>query len=150
MHELIIEKPDALRKHHKVTYTSLTFIFWLVIFYLWQPLISLVAWAFGYQFFHEHMIALGGYQGLLKVLSIYLQVILILGVVFLSWAKINQWRFRGKSRRNESTEIRNLEVAEYFKMDVGRLRSMVEQKNITLRITDDMEILSGQEAKCQP
>ncbi|WP_223668859.1 poly-beta-1,6-N-acetyl-D-glucosamine biosynthesis protein PgaD [Kangiella shandongensis] len=150
MHELIIEKPEALRTHHKVTYVSLTFVFWLIIFYLWQPLISLVAWSFGFKFFHEHMIRLGGYQGFLELLLIYLQVIAGLGIVFLSWAKINEWRFRGKNRRTQVARVRHNEVAEYFKVDVDSLRQMIQQKNIALRITDEMEVLSSDAIKCQP
>lgn len=149
MHELIIDKPEALRTHHKVTYISLTFVFWLIIFYLWQPLISLVAWSFGFKFFHEHMITLGGYQGFLEILLIYVQVVVGLGIIFLSWAKINEWRFKGKNRRTQVARVRHSEVAEYFKVDADSLRQMVQQKNITLRITDEMEIISGDAIKCR-
>ncbi|HFC29834.1 MAG TPA: poly-beta-1,6-N-acetyl-D-glucosamine biosynthesis protein PgaD, partial [Oceanospirillales bacterium] len=36
--ELIINKPKALNLNNKITSVSVTFVFWIILFYLWQPL----------------------------------------------------------------------------------------------------------------
>lgn len=141
MHELIINKPEALKTHHKVTYVGVTFIFWLIIFYLWQPFISLVAWYFGFQFFYDHMIELGGYKEFGSILLLYTQIIAGLGVVFVAWAKVNEWRFKGKDRRKEGALVTHQEVAKHFKIDSNQLSTLINSKNIALDITDDMEIM---------
>ena len=147
MQDLIIDKPEALRTHHKVTYVGVTFIFWLLIFYLWQPFISLIAWYFGFQFFYEHMIELGGYKEFGNILLLYAKVIAVLGLIFMSWAKINEWRFKGKNRRKEGVRVTQQEIADYFKMDMAKLNSLITAKTVSLDITDNMEIIVGSDKK---
>ncbi|AUD78760.1 poly-beta-1,6-N-acetyl-D-glucosamine biosynthesis protein PgaD [Kangiella profundi] len=140
MKDLIIDKPHSLKTHHKVTYLSVTFIFWAIIFYLWQPLISLVAWYFGFELFYDHMIELGGYKEFANILLIYLQVIVLLGVVFLAWAKINELRFRGKSRRKLVAVVTDSDIASYFRVEERQLKECMEQKTLSLDISDDRVI----------
>lgn len=140
MQDLIIDKPDALKTHHKVTYLSVTFIFWAITFYLWQPLISMVAWYFGFELFYNHMIELGGYKEFANILLIYLQIIVLLGAIFLTWAKVNERRFRGKNRRKLVAVVTDSDVASYFKVDVKELKQLMEQKTLALDISDDRVI----------
>lgn len=142
MEELIINKRESLRAHHKVTYFSLTFIFWGFIAYLWQPLVSLIAWLFGFQLFYEHMIELGGYQAFIDSLKLDFQIIAAICITLIVWAKVNQWRFRGKCRRTLSRRVRQDEVAEYFKVEPSSLHELIQQKNVTLQISDDKVITS--------
>ena len=142
MDELIINKKDSLRAHHKVTYFSVTFIFWVFILYLWQPLISLIAWYFGFQLFYEHMIELGGYQAFIDSLKLDFQIIAAICITLIVWGKVNQCRFRGKCRRTGGRKVRQDEVAEYFKVEPSSLHEMMKLKNITLQISDDKVITS--------
>lgn len=96
---LIINRPDLAPPGQKVTAWGITLIFWAALLYLWQPLLSIIAWALNIRLFYNHMILLGGYQTFLNLLSIYLTVIGLLGGGLVLWARINQWRFRGKERR---------------------------------------------------
>lgn len=139
--DFIIDKPEALRTHHKLTAYSLTFIFWFAIVYLWQPLISLIAWAFGYKIFYEHMIILGGYYGFLELLLFYVITIFILGAIFLLWAKVNQWRFRGKDKRAKSKDVQQSVVAEHYGVSADQHQQWMQQKQITILVTEDFQIL---------
>ncbi|ACV26594.1 poly-beta-1,6-N-acetyl-D-glucosamine biosynthesis protein PgaD [Kangiella koreensis] len=147
MKNLIIDKPEALKTHHKITYLSVTFIFWAITFYLWQPLISLIAWYFGFELFYNHMIELGGYKEFADILLIYLQVIVLLGAIFLAWAKINERRFRGKNRRKLVSVATDSDVASYFKVEGKLLKEMMEKKVLSLDISDDRVIKFEPEAK---
>ncbi|MBL4772174.1 MAG: poly-beta-1,6-N-acetyl-D-glucosamine biosynthesis protein PgaD [Alcanivoracaceae bacterium] len=138
--ELIIDKPKALNMQNKLTSFSFTFVLWLILFYLWQPLISLIAWGFGFKIFYEHMIILGGLEGFIEMLSIYFTIISILGGGLLLWAYTNKLRFRGKVRRTNMDKVTSVDVATYFKISKKKHDLWMKQKNISIAITDDFQI----------
>ena len=138
--ELIIDKPKALNMQNKLTSFSFTFVLWLILFYLWQPLISLIAWGFGFKIFYEHMIILGGLEGFIEMLSIYFTIISILGGGLLLWAYTNKLRFRGKIRRSNMDKVTSVDVATYFKISKKKHDLWMKQKNISIAITDDFQI----------
>ncbi len=109
--ELIIDRPDLVRPGQKLTAMGITLFFWGLLFYLWQPLLSLIAWGLNIHLFYNHMILLGGHRVFLRLLTFYLSVIACLGGGLILWARINQWRFRGKERRlarHSSTDLPRL------------------------------------------
>ena len=138
--EFIIDRPESLRIHHKVTALSLTFIFWFITFYLWQPLISLIAWALGFEVFYQQMIVEGGFKGFIDLVLIYGGIIVSLGIGFLLWAKVNQWRFRGKEKRTQPVAINAQQVADYFQIDYSIYQEWAEQKNITLLVENRFKV----------
>jgi biofilm PGA synthesis protein PgaD len=105
--DIIINRPDLLKSSQKYTALGLTLFFWGALIYLWQPAISLLAWAFNLNIFYEHMVVLGGYRTFLNLLVNYIIVISVLVGALLLWARVNQWRFRGVERRVgiEKTDI---------------------------------------------
>src|SRR5690625_5279565 len=112
--ELIIDQPHLVRPGQKATALGVTLLFWGMLLYLWQPLISLVAWGFNIRLFHSHMIILGGYQALVDQLLPYALVIACLGTALLLWARLQQWRFSGEGRRRASPEVKPAAMAEHF------------------------------------
>lgn len=98
---LIINRPDLVPSGQKLTAWSITLVFWGALLYLWQPLLSILAWGLNIRLFYNHMILLGGYQTFLNLLTIYLSVIATLGGALVLWARVNQWRFRGRERRRD-------------------------------------------------
>jgi hypothetical protein len=58
------------------------------------------------------MILLGGYRTFLDSMFAYLQIITLMGGGLIVWARINQWRFRGKERRQSlgDTNLQELQV----------------------------------------
>ena len=138
--ELIINKPKALNLNNKITSVSVTFVFWIILFYLWQPLISLIAWAFGFKVFYEHMIILGGYEGFLEMLFIYLVVILALGGTLIAWALYNKIRFRNKTHRRTVDVVTPKDIADFFKVDAKLQEKKKKKKNLTIFITEENEI----------
>jgi len=104
---LIIDRADLVPPGQKATAWGITLLFWGALLYLWQPLLSLIAWGLNIHLFYNHMILLGGYRTFLDLLAMYLSVIAVLGGGLILWARINQWRFRGKERRTglDSTDM---------------------------------------------
>jgi len=102
---LIIERSELQGKGQRVIYGGITLGFWLLWVYICLPLVSLLAWALGFNLLYTQMVLYGGYDGLLRVLGLYLLIIAILGGSLLLWAFYNYFRFRGVERRRASQVV---------------------------------------------
>jgi len=136
----VINKPQLQGKNQRYIYTVITLLFWLVWIYLWLPLLSLAAWAVGFEFFYQHMIILEGLDGLIDLLGLYLLVIFILGTALLFWASYNLIRFRGKDKRKLQVPIDIRGMAEYHGVDMTQLAAGLKSRRMLVRHYDDGKI----------
>lgn len=113
---LIIETPKLQTLKHRFSSSLVTFVFWVFWLYLWQPLVSIIAWAMGVRIFYTNMISLGGIGGFLKLLGIYTLVVCIIAVVFFGWAYYNNRRFKNKQRRGKFWKISFTNLAERYNL----------------------------------
>ena len=134
---LIIDRPELVKSGERFTAWGITLFFWGVLLYLWQPALSLLAWAFNINLFYKHMVVLGGFEGFLVLLQNYAIVIACLGGGLLLWAKINEWRFRGKVRRAQVSEINTHQLAEYFAVSEPSLAVWQTAKVLYVQMTLD-------------
>ena len=58
--ELHINKPELLSRRRRMGDAFVTGLMWMLYSYLWAPLISLVAWALGFEFAYDVLIRSGG------------------------------------------------------------------------------------------
>ena len=107
---------------------------------MWQPLISLVAWGFGFKIFYEHMTILGGASGFFELLFYYIVTVVFLGGALISWALYNKFRFRNSIRRSGATTLCTNEVADFFKISPVDLKKLQKTKNLTIDISEEFEI----------
>ena len=135
--DLIIDRPDLLRDSQKYTAMGITLFFWGALIYLWQPAISLLAWAFNLNFFYDHMVVLGGYKTFLDLLIQYAVMIGLLVGALLLWARINQWRFRGVERRVgiEATDLDA--VCATFAVDSASVEYWRQCSSLVVDVDDD-------------
>ncbi len=129
---LIIETPGLQSLRQRYGYALLTLAFWILWFYLWIPLISLVAWLLGIEIFHREMIQLDGLQGLLELLGWYGLTIAVMGGCYTAWALYNQLRFRGRNRRQEQAVVEPLELASAFDIDPALILPLQEAKRVLI------------------
>lgn len=106
--DLIIDTPGLQELKRRYGYGLATLVMWILWLYLWLPLVSLLAWAAGVRLFYEHMIRLGGYQGLLAQLHWYALTIIGISVLWVYWVEFNRRRFQGRDRRNSMAPVSNL------------------------------------------
>lgn len=135
--KLIIDRPDLVPPGQKLTAWGITLLFWGALLYLWQPLLSIVAWGLNIHLFYNHMILLGGYRTFLDLLATYLLVIALLGGGLILWARINQWRFRGRERRTgiDRTDIAALCQSYGVKPDV--IEATARHKIVAVSFADN-------------
>lgn len=137
---MIIENSKLQSKTQRSAWLGVTLVLWFAYVYLWLPLISLVAWWFGYQTFKYHMITLNGIVGFRDLLLIYLVVIILLGGLLLCWAKLEQFRFKGKARRNGTIPVSNFALASYFKVAETTLTQMQAKKVVRINFNKKGEM----------
>jgi biofilm PGA synthesis protein PgaD len=136
---LIIDRADLVPPGQKATALGITLLFWGALLYLWQPLVSVIAWGLNIHLFYNHMILLGGYRTFLDLLMKYLAVIAVLGGGLILWARINQWRFRGKERRTgiDATDMAALCASYGLEPSDG---DVLRSRRVTVTFVDDSKI----------
>lgn len=136
MIDKVINRRDLVTNRHRIAAVGITLFFWGALLYLWQPLIAAIAWVFEIKLFYDQMVVLGGLQAFRQLLLIYLTVIVTLGAMLVAWARINQWRFRGKERRSRFPDATVGEVAETFAVDADELHHWQQLRRLTVSFDD--------------
>ncbi len=130
--DVIVEHPEWQTPKQKFLIGFVTAGFWMAWFYLWIPFISLLAWLFGIRTFEYHMIELGGYDGLFKLLGYYGIVVFILGGSLVGWAMYNIRRFKGVDRRGVRPLVPLETQAGYFNVSADDLEKWQKSQLILI------------------
>lgn len=138
MSKLIIDRPDKQTFYQKVGHGSLTLLFWILWGYLWLPVITLILWYFGVDFFYDRLIQED--TTWLHTMDWYLAVIVTIMGVFLLWASINWLRFRGSDRRKPRQHVSLSEMAHKYKVPEKNLESWRHQKRVEVHFDKDAKI----------
>lgn len=138
---LIIEKPELQSTKQKFFFSLITLVFWVVWFYIWLPVVSLIAWLLGIDFFYEHMIILKGFEGLLSVIGWYATVIALSALTLVAWSAYNLFRFRNKNRRTSFAAVTAEELATDFELDAEAIRLCHEEKRVVISLGQDGQLI---------
>jgi biofilm PGA synthesis protein PgaD len=131
----LIERSDLQSPQQRTLYAALTLMFWAFWFYLWLPLLALLAWSLGLQQAYKYMVVLQGYQELIRILGVYFLIVLLLGGGLVVWAVYNIIRFRGVERRIDALPVTPAEIGRDFGQDPASVvRWQCEQR---LYVTHD-------------
>ena len=132
MNPLIIDRPDLQTLAQRYGFLTLTFFFWFAWIYLWLPLISVLAWFFELRIVYDQMVLLQGAQSLFDNLRVYRWVFLCIAGVYVTWALVNNWRFRGRSRRSEVDAVPMRDIAQVFGLEPHALGEHQNAKTVTI------------------
>ena len=113
----LIERPELQSAQQRTLYGVLTLAFWAFWFYLWLPVLALLAWSLGVQQAFKYMVVLGGYHDVIRILGLYSLIILLLGGGLVLWAFYNIMRFRGVERRTAALPVTPAEIGRVFGQD---------------------------------
>jgi len=132
----LIERSDLQTPQQRSLYGLLTLAFWAFWFYLWLPVLALLAWSLGVQQAFKYMVVFGGYHDVLRLIGMYSLVILLLGGGLVLWAVYNIVRFRGIERRTDPLPVTPAEIGREFGQDPSAVvRWQSEQR---LCVTHDL------------
>ncbi|WP_404356522.1 poly-beta-1,6-N-acetyl-D-glucosamine biosynthesis protein PgaD [Methylotuvimicrobium sp. KM1] len=143
MKPLIIDSPSLQSLKQKYISAALTFIFWILWFYLWIPVITLLGWWAGADMFYLQMIELGGVELLFQDLAFILKCIALLGGSLAVWAAYNYYRFRNLDRRTPLPNVSNEALARHFGIDPKSLTDLQNAKFITVQFDDNGKIIQS-------
>jgi len=134
---LIIDRPDLKSMPLLQGERILTVIFWGFWFYLWLPLVSLLAWGFGFQIFYKQMIALGGFHGFIQQLSVFTSGVALVSGAIALWSLYNLKRYGSYNRRNRLLETDMAQLAASFNMPSRKLTEIQEAGRIVFSFAED-------------
>ena len=133
MSETIINRPDLQSFQQKYGQSLITVLFWVLFFFFMRPLIGIVGWFFGVQLFTDIMIERGGYHALFDLLTWYVGIVVLIGLVLECWSLYNLYRYgRNEKRKNQPKPVRAGEIAAFFQVDPDWLDALQAAKKITL------------------
>lgn len=130
------EAPDQLTRQERARDTIITAVLWAVYLYLWVPLVSLLAWALGFEFAYDVMVRAGGASDLLPILLDYLVVVSIIFSAFTLWSLSNRLRFKHLKRRGRRDPVPDEALADYFGVPVSQIATM-RAKQIQTVLVDE-------------
>jgi len=129
------DRPDTWRRVSEYTVTTL---FWLAWLYLIMPLVSLLLWALGVQWFVDEMIVRGGYEALVGELGHYGFVILMMLVVTLIWVYWNLRHYGGNEKRTlQPSPVCVEEIAAYSGLSAHEILGVRANKHLRMTFEDD-------------
>jgi biofilm PGA synthesis protein PgaD len=137
---LIIDRPDLKSMPFLLGEQLLTLIFWGFWFYLWLPLISILAWAFGFHILYSHIVALGGFEGFLKQLHVFFGGIFFASGILALWSLYNLKRYGAYNRRTEVFTTDHEALEKFFSLSSDQLRTMHQAKRLTVSFSEDGSI----------
>ena len=133
----IIERADLQSSRQRTLYGALTLGFWVFWFYLWIPLLALLAWSLGVEQAYKYMVVLGGYHAVLKLLGIYGLIIALLGGALVLWAVYNILRFGGVESRIAAQPITPVEIGRHFGQDPEAVARWQREKRLLVTHDED-------------
>lgn len=129
--------PEEMTARERARDTLITAILWAVYLYLWVPLVSLLAWALGFEFAYEVMVRAGGASDLLPILLEYAVVVSIIFSAFTIWSVSNRLRYKDLERRTRREPVDDAALASYFRIPQSQIAAMRSRQVIHVSIDED-------------
>lgn len=118
------EAPEELTPPEKARDALVTGLLWALYLYLWIPLVSLLAWALGFEFAYDVMVRAGGARDLLPVLLQYAVVVSFIFSAYTIWSVSNRLRFKNLNRRQRREYVADEALAQYYRVPVEQIDTM--------------------------
>ena len=129
---LIINEPDLKSMPIIFGEGILTVLFWGLWFYLWLPLISALAWLFGFRLFYSYFVALGGFEGFIRQLNVFCSGVVLSSGMLALWSFYNLKRYGSYNRRTIALRTNDKALMRRFSLTEGQLNHMRKAKRVTV------------------
>ncbi len=137
---LIINRPDLKSKPLILGEQILTIIFWGFWFYLWLPLISVLAWLLGFHVLYSHIVVLGGFEGFLRQLNVFCAGIVVASALLALWSFYNLKRYGELNRRTGILVTDSEALKKTFSLSDAQLHLMQQAKHASVAFAPDGRI----------
>lgn len=140
MDDIIIEKPQLIRKFRFFSEMSLAVIGWAVWLFIIRPIFLVLLWFMGFRIFYEEIIQNESLKNF-KQLWVYLFVIILLYTILQVWNRYNVIRFRGKERRRSSAPASEKEMGDFYEITEEDVRNLKKWKRVNVHFCPDHQIV---------
>ena len=133
---IIIQRPDRQSNAQKAVFATVTVFAWLFWAFLWLPLLTLGAWAFGLRnaWLQLHVLNPIGDGGDINVI---LLVAVLCAAVFSSWSGYNHARFAGKQKRRGNKPVDVAETAAAIGASTGDALKMQGKRRSVVSVSQE-------------
>lgn len=129
-YKLIINMPDLVARHAKISGNVFTVVFWGFFVYLWMPLITILAWSLGLYRSYSEFVYTQELSNLKHLAFFYTIIVLALGGTLLMWALQEYLRFRNVNRRLEPMAVEIHELEKYADISVDKITAAQSARRI--------------------
>jgi poly-beta-1,6-N-acetyl-D-glucosamine biosynthesis protein PgaD len=135
MNHLVIDRPELQPPAQRAFFSALTVVLWTFYVYLLLPLLTLLAWYFGYSAVYEEMVMRSGWEALVKLIGFYGAIVLAMAFTQIGWALVNWMRFAGKrDRRRERERAVDMGFSEpMFLTDIAGIPAWQNARRLVVR-----------------
>lgn len=137
---LIIDTPKLQSLRQRFASTFLTLVFWVLWFYLWIPIVTLLGWWLQVEAIQHQMVTLGGYKAFLDALPTFLAITAGFSALLAIWALYNFARFRGLDRRKPSSPVDQKALLQVFNISQDDLITAQTEKVMVVYFDQDEKI----------
>ena len=133
---IIIQRPDRQSNAQKAVFATVTVFAWLFWAFLWLPLLTLGAWAFGLRnaWLQLHVLNPIGDGGDINVIPL---VAVLCAAVFSSWSGYNHARFAGKQKRRGNKPVDVAETAAAIGASTGDALKMQGKRRSVVSVSQE-------------
>lgn len=133
---IIIQRPERQSTTQRAAFATVTVFAWLFWAFLWLPLLTLGAWAFGLRnaWLQLHVLNPIGDGG---DINIILLVAVLCAAVFSSWSGYNHARFAGKQKRRGNKPVDVAQTAAAIGATTGDALKMQGMRRTVVSVTRD-------------
>jgi len=138
----IINRPEIQSFWQRGFFAFITSLVWLLWFYLFIPLFTLIGWFFGLQIVSTTLE--DQYVSHSTLCVTYGLIIAASGIVLVSWALYNYWRFRGMDRRRPLPSLGDDHLAQTFALQTDQVRRLHKVQVVRVRHDENGNIADFQ------
>lgn len=132
---IVIQRPERQSMAQKAVFAAITVAAWLFWVFLWLPLVTLGAWAFGLRNawlqLHVNRIGDGG------DINVVFTCALACALIFTSWSGYNYRRFAGKQKRRGNQPVGVVETAAAIGASADDGMRMQTHRRSVVSVTQD-------------
>lgn len=131
-----IDRPDLQQNAQRGVLGVINLLGWLIWLYLLLPLVSVLAWVFGYYRFDQYILN-DPQPDLIKQLWFLAILVVVMNLVLLLWASYNWWRFRSNDRRQHVKNVNKEQIAHFYELN-EKAYDLAQRQQISTFFYDDV------------
>ncbi len=137
----VFDSPELQAGRHRLVYSVMTFVAWIVWAWLWLPLVTLVGWYLGVRTFIREIVIPPTGTMWMSVVA-YLLVIALIGIFLIMWSRYNVLRFRGDERRRAAARVTDTEMRMRFDLSPELLARFRDEDSLVVE-HDELGRITG-------